>query len=222
MIIETKDMNIGKESRKLADYILNLHSFQIIQSNAKTDFNHIGGLYTDVVLQSGLNYKSVVLPRVNRVLNLFPEAYTVKTFIGLIEKHGPEYVINWKHPVKLNRLFQLLEFSECNNIDNCDDLRNFFYESDNRKKFLQLNGFGPKTLDYCLKILNFEIVAVDRHIFSFVGLAGVPNKDYQATKMVVEFAADFLDISRSSMDYSIWSYMSQNGSSIRKQLSLFD
>lgn len=215
-------MNIVQESRRLADFILKLNSFQIIQSKDKVEFNHIGGLYTDIVLQSGLNYRSVVLPRVQRVLKLFPEAYTVQAFSVLIEDKGLQHVINWNHPIKLKRLLTLLDFSISNKIDDCNDLRSFFSESENRNKFLRLNGFGPKTLDYCLKILNFEIVAVDRHIYSFVGMAGIPNKDYQETKMVVEFAADFLDVSRSSMDYSIWNYMSQRSKRANPQLSLID
>jgi len=210
MSTNRRSINLILESRRLADYILTLNSFQVIQSKSTPEYNHIGGLFTDIVLQAGLNYKSVVLPRVKRILSLFPEAMTVSSFKGLIEEYGIEYVINWNHFIKQNRIIQLINFSEENSVDNCDDLRSFLIKPENRMNFLEMNGFGPKTLDYCLKLLNFECVAVDRHIYSFVGLAGIPFKDYQTTKMVVEFAADFLNISRSSLDKSIWNFMSRN------------
>ncbi|HEY4197446.1 MAG TPA: hypothetical protein VGM63_18025 [Mucilaginibacter sp.] len=168
----------------------------------------MGALLTDITLQAGLNYNKVVRPRVQRILLNYPNAYTVKLFNEIICFEGIENVINWHHYIKLDRLNRLIAFSTENQINTCTDFKIFLLKNKNREKYLAVNGIGPKTLDYSLKLLNFDTVAVDRHIYSFVELANVQTKGYDLTKKIVEYAADFLQISRSSMDYSIWRYMS--------------
>ncbi|WP_202703682.1 hypothetical protein, partial [Flavobacterium sp. UGB4466] len=117
-------------------------------------------------------------------------------------------IINWKHETKLNRIYDCIHFLIENNIDTCYDLKNHLQKNENQQKMLNLEGVGPKTVDYLLKLLNFDVVAVDRHIYSFVEMAEIEIKGYIDIKKTVEFAADFLNISRKSLDYSIWSYMS--------------
>jgi len=103
----------------------------------------------------------------------------------------------------------ILNFAKENQTNTCTDLKIALFKDTFQKEFLSLNGIGPKTLDYTMKLLNFDTVAVDRHIYSFVALANVKTNDYFETKKVVEYAADFLEISRSAIDRSIWVYMSQ-------------
>jgi hypothetical protein len=174
----------------------------------KIIYNHIGAIFTDVVLQSGLNYSTVVKPRVNRILTEYPDAKTVSSFGKLLSKQGTEKILKWKHNVKKQRMSDLMTFAQNYRIETCHDLRRFFEKSSNRSLLLDLNGFGPKTLDYLLKLLGFDTVAVDRHIYNFVALAGIEKKDYYETKRVVEYAADFLNLPRAVVDYSIWKYMS--------------
>lgn len=208
-------MSIAKESRRLANYIIELNNdFTIYYPNNDSCYNHIGALFVDITLQAGLNYKTVVRPRVSRVLLQYPEAFTINKFQELVDSEGLENIIKWKHPLKLKRIQQLLDFYSKNNINTCHDLKIFLTESQNRQKFLELNGVGPKTLDYLMKLLNFDVVAVDRHIYSFVEMAQIENRGYDFTKKVVEYAADFLSISRTSLDYSIWNYMSKKENKI--------
>jgi hypothetical protein len=204
-------MNLAMEARKLADYIqeLNLTSTQEIEPH--NSYTHIGALYTNVVLQAGLNYRTVVQPRVIRVLREYPSANTVYGFIDAISKHGIENVINWKHPDKIDRMYRLLDFSQKMLINTCDDLSAFLENESNRDTFLDVKGVGNKTLDYTLKLLAFDTIAVDRHIYSFIEQAGLSVVDYRTTKKVVEFAADILNVSRAAMDYQIWLYMSNKG-----------
>lgn len=203
-------MSCAKNARQLANYIVNLPEINKVSSLAnKFSYYHIGALYTDVVLQAGLNYQSVVKPRVQRVLLNYPEDYSVTKFKLVIEREGLEKVINWKHDVKLARLHRLLEFSDSNGIDICADLKAFFLQKDSYDVFLSLDGFGPKSLDYLLKLLNVDTVAVDRHIYSFVKMANIDAKGYQENKRIVEFAADLLSLPRSAVDQIIWNYMSK-------------
>jgi hypothetical protein len=202
-------MSCAKDARKLANYINSINdSFQKIPAPDQFSYTHIGALYTDIVLQAGLNYNSVVKPRVQRVLLNYADGYTISKFQELIAKEGLEMIIMWKHPEKLNRMIRLINYSVENDINSCCDLKIHLTEKANRDKLLELNGVGPKTLDYLLKLLKFDTVAVDRHIYSFVEMANIKASDYYHTKKVVEYAADFLEVSRACIDYSIWKYMS--------------
>jgi len=204
-------MNLAVEARRLADYIqeLNLPSEQ--ETRSDNAYTHIGALYTNVILQAGLNYRTVVQPRVMRVLREYPNANTVRGFIEVVKMDGISTVINWKHPDKIDRMHRLLDFSTEMSINTCEDLSSFLRNESNQEKFLSVKGIGNKTLDYTLKLLAFDTIAVDRHIYSFVEQAGLSIIDYRTTKKVVEFAADILDVSRSAMDYRIWLYMSNKG-----------
>lgn len=205
-------MNLAIEARKLADYIQDLNLPSEEEIKGQTAYTHIGALYTNIVLQAGLNYRTVVQPRVMHVLKSYPEASTVNDFLGVIKKNGIENVINWRHHDKIDRMHNLLQYSTKMSINTCNDLTLFLGQESNHAGFLSIKGIGNKTLDYTLKLLNFDTIAVDRHIYSFIELAGLPVVDYRTTKKVVEFAADILDVSRSAMDYRIWLYMSNKGS----------
>jgi len=206
-------------ARKLANYIQHHSDLLLINPNECPYSEHIGALFTDVILQSGLNYNTIVAPRVNHVLGSYPNAFSVEKFSTVIESNGIENVLKWKHVVKIKRMQLLLEFCKKNNLNMSYEVKNFLLVKNNQKEFLKINGIGNKTLDYLLKLLNTETVAVDRHIFSFVEKAGIESKDYTFVKMIVEYAADIMDISRRTIDYSIWSYMSNLSQS--KQL-VFD
>jgi hypothetical protein len=217
-------MNCAGKARKLADYMVSLHEVNWDSQFAnKLSYYHIGALFTDVVLQAGLNYTYVVKPRVRKVLLEYPDEYTVTKFRSLAQREGLEKIINWNHNVKIERFDRLLDFCLEREIDSCTDLRIYFNNPSSCEQFLSLKGFGPKSLDYLLKLLNIDSVAVDRHIYSFVRMAEIDSKGYQETKKIVEFAADFLNIPRSAADQIIWNYMSKKeylGQPSRNQFSI--
>jgi hypothetical protein len=201
-------MIIALQARKLASYIESLDAFPEVLLGYDCDYDHIGALFTNIVLQAGLNYRSVVKPRVDNLLFNYPHATTRSQFEDLINVEGLEKLIRWQHPEKLRRMRDLLSFARFHQIDSCGELKIFLRDLNNQNSMREIKGFGPKTIDYCLKLLNFDIVAVDRHIYSFVEMADIMTKDYQTTKRIVEYAADFLQISRSAIDQGIWLYMS--------------
>jgi len=203
-------MNCTTQARKVADFISkHKDSFVNESVNERFSYNHMGALYTDIVLQAGVSYNSVVKPRVQNILLKYADYNTVKKFQILVDMEGLSNIIKWNHHVKLNRFEDLLKFSNDRHINCCNDLKLFFFQSENQKLFLNLKGFGPKTLDYLLKLLNVDTIAVDRHVYSFIKLAGVKIQGYQEAKKVVEYAADFLNIPRSTLDTGIWKFMSE-------------
>jgi hypothetical protein len=194
-------------ARKIVDFISSLDAFKWNEVAAKPVYSHIGALYTDVILQSGLNYEHVVRPRVKRILQLYPEAYTLTLFHSLLQSKGAAIILQWKHDEKIQRMDRLIHFSMVHGIDTIYDLIQFISEVPHQEKLTKLKGIGPKTLDYLMNLLGFDTIAVDRHIFKFVEMAGIHELDYYSTKLSVIFAADLLDISRKTLDFSIWKYM---------------
>lgn len=194
-------------ARKIVDYISNLDAFEWIEVSSVPAYSHIGALFTDVILQSGLNYEHVVKPRVKRILQLYPEASTLSLFYSLLQTKGAAAVLQWKHDEKIQRMDRLIHFSMSYGIESIYDLIKFISVVNHQDKVIELKGIGPKTLDYLMKLLGFDTIAVDRHIFKFVEMAGIAELDYYNTKLSVVFAADLLDISRKTLDYSIWKYM---------------
>lgn len=215
-------MSLNKiiNARKLVDFIENEVDLALIPCNICPYYNHIGALFTDIILQAGLNYKSVVSPRVNRVFLNYPSANTVSGFYQLIQINGLENIILWKNDIKLNRMMNLIYFSLENEVNTSLDLKIFLLDQNNRSSFLGINGVGNKTYDYLLKLMNVDTVAVDRHIFSFLEKAGIDPVDYAHSKSVVEYAADIMNISRRSIDYSIWTYMAYDNKIKSPQLLL--
>lgn len=205
-----------KEARCLANYIKSNNDLVFNEQKRLGYYNHIGALLADASLQAGLNYKNIVKPRVERIVNEFPETYSLKSLVSVIEKFGTGYFLNWNHEMKIKRFERLIEFCLVNEINDCDDFRCFFNSEKNRLQYLEVNGVGYKTLDYTLKLLSFDTIAVDRHIIAFVEESGLVHSGYYLTKKVVEYAADLLGVSRSSLDAAIWAYMSDKDREVEK------
>lgn len=207
-----------KEARVLANYIETLDYNDFVYK-PHLPYKHIGAFLTDISLQAGLNYNTVVRPRVGRVLRLFPEATTLSTFESVINIHGIKYVMNWKDNTKADRLLDIVSFGKTYSLETETQFANFLGVPSNQLLFRQVKGIGPKTIDYSLKLLCVDTVAVDRHIFNFVNSAGINRTNYQEIKTIVEFAADLLQISRIQLDSYIWLKMSNKKNS--SQTSLF-
>ncbi|REG89376.1 HhH-GDP family DNA glycosylase [Winogradskyella sediminis] len=202
-------MQIIESARNLAEFIKSNEEISLLSERRYYENNHVGALFTDIVLQAGLNYRSVVQPRVIRVKTLYPEAYNIENLEKILDSVSLNEFLNWSHPTKLDRYKLLIIFCHKNEINTTDDLKSFLNKSHNRKTFLSIKGIGDKTLDYLMKLLNFDTIAVDRHIVGFLETAGLHHVSYYYTKRTFEFAADLLEIPRSSLDASVWNYMSK-------------
>ncbi|MBQ4393868.1 MAG: hypothetical protein II825_01020 [Paludibacteraceae bacterium] len=193
----------------LREYIKTIDDFRVVEPGVCPYCDHIGALFTDAVLQAGLSYRSVVMPRVTHVLELFPEANTVKSFSRVLECHGISKVLNWQNDIKIRRMQDLVNFCLVHSINTTTDLVLFLKDKEGERALKSINGFGDKTCDYLKRLMGFDNVAVDRHIRAFLERADITYNDYSDIKEVVEYAADFMGMNRRTLDYSIWSYMSQ-------------
>ncbi len=194
---------------RLKEYIAQINDFEFVIPEYCPYNNHIGALFTDTILQAGVNYRSVVWPRVSNVLESFPYATTVSIFAEILENYGTANVLHWSNAEKIQRMDELIFFCINHHIETSRQLAEFLKYEENVSLLKDIHGIGNKTCDYLKKLLGFDTVAVDRHIRSFIESADISYDSYFDIKEVVEYAADFMKKTRRELDYSIWSYMSK-------------
>lgn len=204
---------------RLKEYISQIDDFIFIEPEYCPYINHVGALFTDTILQAGVNYRSVVWPRVAHVLDTFPYATTVSIFAEILENYGTANVLHWSNAEKIQRMNELVLFCIDHQIETSRQLTEFLRFEQNVNMLKDIHGIGNKTCDYLKRLLGFDTVAVDRHIRSFMESADIFCDDYFDIKEIVEYAADFMEMTRRELDYSIWSYMSRKEQKVI-QLSL--
>ncbi len=203
-------------ARRVADFASERGAQSAFEYRRPT-YTHIGAVLVDSILQAGLNYNSVVRPRVLRVINEFPEANNMYAIVHLIASEKTAHLLNWRHDVKLDRFERVVQFLVDRAVEDVAGLRVKLTDPDFCQAMLLLHGVGPKTIDYMACLSGIESIAVDRHIKSFASKAGVDQSDYYFLKRAFCFAADLLSISRRAFDAWIWQRESQERS---PQLSL--
>lgn len=200
---------MASNALRLKEYISQIDDFEFIEPEYCPYINHVGALFTDTILQAGVNYRSVVWPRVAHVLDTFPYATTVSIFAEILEDYGTANVLHWSNAEKTQRMNELVLFCLDHQIETSRQLTEFLRYEHNVNMLKDIHGIGNKTCDYLKRLLGFDTVAVDRHIRSFIESADIFCNDYYDIKEIVEFAADFMEKTRRELDYSIWSYMSR-------------
>jgi hypothetical protein len=199
-------------ARRIADHAdrLGIHSFPTV---AARPFVHLGAVLADTVLQAGLNYRTVVRGRVERIQTQFPETAVLSGLMTLVERGGASYLLLWSHPTKINRFTSLAKLLFSNGIETADELSLWLRLDGSRDRLLELHGIGPKTCDYLCFLVGIDCVAIDRHIRVFASEAGVSASDYHSLKIAVSYAADLLGIGRRDFDSWIWRTVSDRGGS---------
>ena len=169
----------------------------------------MGALLTDAILQAGLNYDNVVLPRALRVRDTYPDAITTSGFLNTLDTRGYQEVLSWNDEEKPARLKRLATFLQDRNVETVKDLKEWLALPESRRELREIKGVGPKTADYLPILAGLPSVAVDRHIVRFCAKAGIEKKE---VKKAVKEAAAILRTDEGCLDYSIWFYMSRRGS----------
>ena len=166
---------------------------------------HMGAVVADAVLQTGLNYASVVRPRVEAILLNHPQLRGVSALIRLVDdRREVSTFLRWRHPEKLIRFELLVRFLSSWSIESCEDLRANLLLLEFRQAVGAVHGVGPKTIDYLSCLVGNDCVAVDRHVRAYASRAGVDSQDYDFLRDVFCGAADLLNVSRDAFDAWIW------------------
>ncbi|NQE88778.1 hypothetical protein [Nocardia terpenica] len=181
---------------------------------AERRWNHIGGLITDAALQPRTKYKTIVLPRVRRVISDWPDADVLSGFLRRLETHDLADTLRWRPASrKLNVIGDLTTVLHRLGIETVSELGNCYdgteREQRTRRALRSVKFVGPKTVDY-IAILTGSTnhVAVDAHIARFVRDAGVCDGTYQAVGALIVQVADELGCSAGALDAAIWNHMS--------------
>lgn len=211
--------NIDISVKKVVDLLEKIpHNFAEITQ--RTPYYNMAATLTDSVLQAGMNYKSVVYPRVYNILNKYSDYSTTCDFIILFQTIPIEEIIQWKNKRKQNTICNLAWFLYNQNVNTEDDLAKWISDDKNIDKLLEINGVGRKTVDYLKLLSGQQAIPIDRHMFQFLALAGILTSDYKEASTVLRKTAAVLQIGESVLDKTIWNYMAKKSGS--GQLTLFE
>ena len=154
-------------------------------------------------------YHHVVYPRVLKLLAEYSDYKTTCDFIILMQVIPLTELITWKNPKKLQRIKDLTWFLYNNGIENENQLAKWLTIERNIGQLKKVDGIGPKTIDYLKMLAGEQAIAIDRHRFAFLELAGIPLCSYQEASLIYSKAAELLNISQYELDKKIWTNMSK-------------
>ncbi|WP_428428789.1 hypothetical protein [Pararhizobium sp.] len=190
-------------ARRVADYAkemgADLHRFEI-----RPLYDHMGALLADSVLQAGLNYNSVVRPRILAILTEYPGLSRTSDLLELVGRGKTSAFLNWTHQEKVGRFDALVLFLGDASVEHVDDLKERLQDGGFATALRGVRGVGPKTVDYMGCLVGMDSVAVDRHVRTFAKRVGVMEDDYDFLKNVFCYAADLLSVSRREFDAWVW------------------
>jgi hypothetical protein len=212
MVVCNEAVQILVSARRVADFAGALGTPPDMR-RVRSCCPHLGAVLADSILQAGLNYATVVRPRVMRILSSFPEASTTDKLVKIVQSGGTRNFLDWEHHLKVSRFDRLVGFIDSNKISDVADLRDCLKSRDFCSLIQELNGIGPKTVDYMACLVGIESIAVDRHIRSFARQVGVEDTDYNHLKNVFCVAADLLSVSRREFDAWVWRHESERKTS---------
>lgn len=192
--------------QKLADYIISQEFEPITQ---RTPYYHMGATIVDATLQAGLNYRYVVYPRILKLLTEFSDYKTTCDFIILMQTIPLPELIDWNNNRKLKVIHDMSWLFYNNGIENEDMLAKWLDKDENIYKLKNINGVGPKTIDYLKMLSGKQSIAIDRHLFTFLNMAGIVVNSYQEASILYNNVAEFLHISKYELDRQIWLTMSK-------------
>jgi hypothetical protein len=190
-------------ARRIADEAERL-GIREYQPAPRMMFEHLGAALADATLQAGVNYRTVVQGRIERIVQHFPHAAALPGLVAIVEEGGVPDLLQWNHPVKIGRFVALVRLLDIHDVAHTKALRGWLQREDARQRLLAIHGVGPKTCDYLCCLVGIDGVAVDRHVRAFANAAGVTLSDYDSLRHAFSFAADLLNISRRDFDSWIW------------------
>jgi len=199
------------DPENLAHYVRSLPDF-VIYETIDGNYNHIGATAADAVLQANMRYATHVKPRVNRILETYPEARTTTAVLQLLEEVSATEFLNWRGQDRAERFSSVLHLLASEHIETEANLRDWLLKDTNLLKLRSIKGIGLKTADYFKILVGFSTSAIDRHLLKFLGLAGLAPSGYSKAQAVINATADIMSVDRAYFDHSIWQYMSRRAS----------
>lgn len=174
---------------------------------SRPHYDHMLALLADLALQAAINYETVVMPRVQRILREYREFGSTSAILELMECHDASVILQWRHHEKLGRFTALLELFAAHNLQTPEQLRGWAQSTDAVPALLAIRGVGPKSVDYALWLCGHDVIPVDRHVVRFLRIAGVSEFDYGRASEVLATAAHQLTWTNRQLERVIWATM---------------
>jgi hypothetical protein len=190
-------------ARRIADHAKDLGAL-VEEKNPRVTCEHLGAVLADSVLQAGVNYITVVRPRIAAILRAHPNRLTISSLVVLIQEGKTGAFLSWRHHEKVTRFESLVLFLKGWGIEDVNDLRDSLVSDRFCDAVKTVNGIGPKTVDYMACLVGIDSIAVDRHVRMFAKMVGVKNDDYQFLRKSFCCAADLLSVPRREFDAWLW------------------
>lgn len=190
-------------ARRIADHA-KIEGALLEERNPRVSCEHLGAVLADSVLQAGLNYSTVVRPRVDTILRAHPQRFTISSLVLLIRDRTTAAFLNWHHQEKVTRFENLVLFLKEWGVEDVKDLRAVLASDDFCVAIQAVSGIGPKTVDYMSCLVGIDSIAVDRHVRRFAKMAGVTNDNYHFLRSSFCNAADLLSLPRRDFDAWLW------------------
>jgi hypothetical protein len=196
-------MNLRRKAQLLVNYLQSLADFEIVERN---QYDHMGAIIVDTMLQPGAIYKAVKERR-DRVKE-YEEAKTTTGFLSLLNRQvSVQSFLEWKGR-KPSWVLDLAVFLRGENVETTLDLQEWCQKPQNQERLLERPGFGLKTRDYLIKLAGLPSIPIDRHWHTALKGAGINYRDYGEAQRIVELAADIWQMDKSALDTSVWRYFS--------------
>lgn len=93
-------------------------------------WNYIGAIICDAALQRRATYKTTVRPRVERLIDLWPDADTLSGFKRRVAAEGISGAIGWRGPQKLTVIAGLTEAFDEAGIETTADVADVLADDD--------------------------------------------------------------------------------------------
>ena len=199
----TSDQSRTADVAALTKMIMALPRIPGDSAASRESSQHVGALLADAALQPGLNYASVVVPRVKRIATDYPEAATISGLRALLERCTAEEVLSNKNARKCAVFRNLVELMSSLHVDTRDELRDWLSLPANRPRLLAIKGVGNKTAAYLRLLVDLPAIAIDVHLRRAAADVGVTGSDEELEQLFTR-AAETTERSLSEIDQSLW------------------
>lgn len=202
-------MTIKAKAAELSEFINGLPDF-IVVTEIDGNYQHLGAIIADAVLQANRNYETQVRHRIKRIREKFPDANTLSGVKKAISENTTSHFLDWKDLDRTKRFEEIVVFFSTEDIETENDLKEWLMDEENVIKLKKIKGIGPKTIDYFKILTGIQTCAIDRRLLDFLKQAGIEVSSYNEAKEIINSAADIMNIERAYFDHSIWKYMEKN------------
>lgn len=197
-----------KNEEKIIRY-LNDNNLELLSIENTPVYNHAGAVVVDSVLQAGLNYKTVVYPRIISILEKYASYSDINNFLRISCILGIEKITRMNNRSKNDSIMNILWLFSKEYVNSVVDIQNWLSDNQNISRLININGIGPKTIDYMKKLVGIDSFPIDRHMVNFLKLINIELNTYVDTQNLLMNVAKTIGMNFVSLDYSIWQYMSK-------------